>query len=295
MTIWNDATGNYVTYVEGSGGNASAHYIQPGQAFFVEALNASTTQINITTSARTHNIQSYLKEDYTNYMRVYTEGGNSTSDELYIRFKEGEGVTSAHDIGHDAQDWPSGYGASATEIYTISSDSVNLSVDARPLIEDALVDIPLHFKAAVEAEYTLGTEFLETFYSGISILLEDKNFPEQDWFDMRAGAGYVFTASPEDDYDRFVLHFHDDEFAIEENGFEAITIYSNRTNAYILNKSEQLIREIMVYDIMGNLLLDKVGVNSEITRVYVSDNTGYYVIKVITDKAVYTEKVFISK
>jgi hypothetical protein len=46
---------------------------------------------------------------------------------------------------------------------------------------------------------------------------------------------------------------------------------------------------------MGNLLLSKAEVNAAFTKVYVSDKVGYYVVKVITDKAVYSEKLLISK
>ncbi|MCD4724036.1 MAG: T9SS type A sorting domain-containing protein [Bacteroidales bacterium] len=294
VRIWDPAALNYKTHIRTSPGSVSARYIQPGQGFFVEAAGATGTQFDITIAARTHTIHPYLKDEYPNRLRLYTVGGNSSSDETYIQFKDGE-VTGGYDIDHDAKEWASSYPEYATEIYTVGTDSIDLCIDARPLIGDAQVDIPLHFKAGVEAEYTLGAEFLDTFEPGISILLEDKSFPGADWFDMCSGAGYEFSATPEDDYDRFVLHFYDKAFGIEENGYEAITIYSNRTNAYILNKSEQRIREILVYDIMGNLLLDKVEVNNDVTQVYVSDKTGYYVVKVITDKAVYTEKVFISK
>ncbi|MCK5079088.1 MAG: hypothetical protein KAR09_04040, partial [Bacteroidales bacterium] len=113
--IWNPNTNAYVSYVTGTGGDPSAQYIQLGQSFFMQTSNA-TFQFDATD--RVHNVAPYLKEDYTNYMKIYTEGGNSTSDEQFIRFKDGE-VTGGYDENHDAMDWPNiYYGELATEIYT---------------------------------------------------------------------------------------------------------------------------------------------------------------------------------
>jgi len=292
--IWNESLGSYYTYVHGTmTGNQSCRYIQLGQSAFIESNTA--TSLEVKTAHRVHNDQPYLKEDHINYMRLYTQGGNGTQDELYIRFMDDEAVTNAYEKNYDALDWPSVYAEMATEIYTVSSDGQNLTIDIRPAMEDELVSIPLAFKAGAEATYSFGTEFLESFYSGISIMLEDKSFPGAEWFDMRSGENYQFSASPADPYDRFVLHFFDQAFGVDDLSVEPVKIYSHLTDAIIVNNSEQRIREVLVYDMMGNLITNKVTVNASPLRFHVSDQTGYYVIKVITDKAVYSEKVLISK
>jgi len=292
--IWNETLGNYYSYVHNTTtGNLSCRYIQLGQSAFIESGTA--TSLEVETTHRVHNDQPYLKEDHMNYMRLYTQGGNGTQDELYIRFMDDEAVTNAYEKSYDALDWPSVYAEMATEIYTVSSDGQNLTIDVRPALEDELVSIPLAFKAGAEATYSFGTEFLESFYSGISIMLEDKSFPGADWFDMRSGENYGFSASPADPYDRFVLHFFDQAFGVDDLSVEPVKIYSHRSDAIIVNNSEQRIREVLVYDMMGNLLVNKVTVNASPLRFHVSDQTGYYVVKVITDKAVYSEKVLISK
>ncbi len=294
--VW-DPTGSYVEYVQGTGGNDGARYVQPGQSFFIEALGGSIASFNIPTNSRTQNIRAYLKDDeeFPNLLRIYTEG-STTVDEQYIRFKEGEGVTGGFDEMHDALYWPSNYGDTATQIYTIGTDASHLAVDARPMIEDEQIDIPLHFKAEREDTYGIfaDEESVQSFAPSIKIFLEDTFFPSQQWTDLKEG-GYTFTASPEDDYNRFILHFYDSEFGVEELGYQPIKIYSDRSDAIVVNESEQLIKEIHVYDITGNLMLSKSQVNATITRMHISDNTGYYVVKVITDKAVYSEKVLITK
>ena len=294
--VWDPSSGTYVSYVSGTGGNSSARYIQPGQSFWIRATGAAT-QFNITTGARTQNIEPYLKEDgYPNLLRLYTSGGNDFTDETYIRFKEGG--TPGYDLNHDGDFWPSGYGDLATEIYTVASDTVQLSVDARPMITDEKQSVPLSFKPAKEAEYQLHAdeESMNSFFPGIQIMLEDTFFPEQDRIDMRTEGSYTFTSTPGDPLDRFILHFWDKEFGIEDGEIaQPIKIYSDRTEAIIVNNSEQLIKEILVYDVAGNLITNKATVNNFTTRIYVSNETGYYIVKVITDKAVYSEKVLITK
>jgi hypothetical protein len=112
---------------------------------------------------------------------------------------------------------------------------------------------------------------------------------------MREGTNYTFNAAPGDPINRFVLHFFDQTFGIDDKEISPITIYSHRNDAYIVNNTEQYIKEVLVYDLMGNLILNKVEVNASPLKLYISDKVGYYVVKVITDKAVYSEKVFISK
>ena len=280
-----------------SGGNSSARYIQPGQSFWVQATGA-VAGMNLPLAARTQNIEPYLKDEYPNLLRIYTEGGNETSDETYLRFKEGEDVTAAYDEIHDGINMESDYGELATEINTVSSDGVDLAVDARPMLSDVPTSVPLSFKPTMAGEYKLHTdeESMSSFPGDVKIMLEDTFIPSQDWIDMRAEGSYTFEATMEDPLERFIIHFWLFDTGIEDGlTYEAIKIYSDRTDAFIVNDSEQLIKEIQVYDIAGNMIANKSTVNAAVTRMYVSDQTGYFVIRVITDKAVYSEKVLITK
>ncbi len=291
--IWDEENsgGNYRSYVGGSG-NSSCEFIQIGQSFFIESNTA--TSVVFDNDQRVHTHAPYLKEEKTNHMRLFTQGGNSTWDEVYFWFKGVEGLTHGYDMNHDGRKWASMYGAEATEMWTVGSDGEFFTIDARNYDSES-ISVPLHFKASVDATYTIGTEGIESFDADIDVFLEDTFMPEQDWVNLKEEGSYEFTSSPEDEYNRFVLHFFHKSFGLEELDMDAIHIYSNRTDAVITNNSEQLIREILVYDMMGNLMIDKVEVSDSPIRMYVSDKVGYYIVKVITDKAVYSEKVFISK
>ena len=295
--IWNPDGGSYVSYTssEGGAGNQSARYIQPGQAFFVQASDLSPT-LNLVPADRSENMEVYLKSSTPAFvLRLFTAGGNTTWDETYIRFVDAE-VTGAYDRNYDALEWPSSYGASATEIFTVSNQNENLAIDSRPFSPD-LMSVPLSFKAAVESEYSLNAdpESIESFSPGTEIYLEDLMHPEQGWLDLREFNTYTFDASPEDNYARFMVHFQIKDFGIDELAEKPVNIYSDRTDAIIMNNSGQIIREIQVFDITGNLMITKGVVSDDNYRIFVSNNTGYYVVKVITDKAVYSEKVLITK
>ena len=294
--LWDPATKNYVVH-NGATGNLSARYIQPGQAFFIEATG-NATQFTITRADRVQNIQPYMKNMVPYVLKLSTEGGNESSDEVYVSFMEGDDITTAYDINHDARDWQSYFPSFATELYTVSSDEVDLAIDTRPMLLGDEVSVPLHFKPTVDAEYNIiaDEESMSSFPPSISIMLEDTFEPQLDWIDLRMEGSYTFDALKWAPRDRFVLHFYDIAFGIDDElAYQPIKIYSDRTDAFIINDSEQLIKEINVYDISGNLMVSRTTVNAAHTRIFVSDHSGYYVIKVVTDKAVYTEKVLITK
>jgi hypothetical protein len=297
--IWDEtdgSSGNYRTFVaDGSGGtgNLSCRNIQVGQSFFVNST-ISGTQVSFNNSYRVHTYAPYLKNERINQMRLYTAGGNSSWDEVYFRFIDNEEASGGFDVDFDALKWASIYGPEATELWTVGSDNSLLTIDSRQYDSES-ISVPLHFKAAVDGVYQIGTESIESFEADIDVYLEDTHFPEQAWVNLKEEMSYSFTAGPDHDYARFIIHFFHKSFGLDENMLEPIQIYSHRTDAIILNNTEQRIREVLVYDMMGNLITNKVTVNASPLRFHVSDQTGYYVIKVITDKAVYSEKVLISK
>jgi hypothetical protein len=297
--IWDEtdgSSGNYRTFVaDGSGGtgNLSCRNIQVGQSFFVNST-ISGTQVSFNNSYRVHTYAPYLKNERINQMRLYTAGGNSSWDEVYFRFIDNEEASGGFDVDFDALKWASIYGPEATELWTVGSDNSLLTIDSRQYDSES-ISVPLHFKAAVDGVYQIGTESIESFEADIDVYLEDTHFPEQAWVNLKEEMSYSFTAGPDHDYARFIIHFFHKSFGLDENMLEPIQIYSHLTDAIIVNNSEQRIREVLVYDMMGNLITNKVTVNASPLRFHVSDQTGYYVIKVITDKAVYSEKVLISK
>ncbi|RLD77659.1 MAG: hypothetical protein DRJ15_13105, partial [Bacteroidetes bacterium] len=144
--VWNPLGDSYVTYVAGTGGHLSAKRIQPGQSFFIDATGP-VSSFSIDLADRVAYVEPYMKEGgYPYLLNLSTDGGNGSSEEIYIRFKEGEGVTPAYDQVHDGMHKVSEHVNFVTELYTVTSDGVDLAVDARPMLVGDDVSVPLHFK-----------------------------------------------------------------------------------------------------------------------------------------------------
>ena len=63
----------------------------------------------------------------------------------------------------------------------------------------------------------------------------------------------------------------------------------------MVNTSDEKIKEVVIYDLMGQQVLRKTVPNLNSLKFYVTDQTGYYVVRVLTDKKVHTEKILILK
>jgi len=67
------------------------------------------------------------------------------------------------------------YGDDATELFTTSSDDVNLSINTMPEISEGVsYSIPLHFKAATSSVYNIHASNIESFDQDTKIILEDE-------------------------------------------------------------------------------------------------------------------------
>ena len=133
--IWSPADGNFAVYVEGSGGNESCRYIQVGQSFFVESSTASS--FSFSNNDRVQHHATYLKNpesETPNYLILETSGGNYTSDKAYIRFNQGG--DEMYDENQEAKKVFSIYPDEATELYTVSSDNVKLTINTMPELSD---------------------------------------------------------------------------------------------------------------------------------------------------------------
>ena len=59
--------------------------------------------------------------------------------------------------------------------------------------------------------------------------------------------------------------------------------------------SDEKIKEVVIYDMMGQQVMRSSLLNQVTSKLYVSDKTGYYVVRLLTDKQVHTQKILILK
>lgn len=289
-----DATfsgGNYRVYNQGSGGTDDfTGYIQVGQGFFVEATSA--TPFTFDNGDRHHSSAPFYKSGiFTNRLDVRVSG-NASRDGLLVHFYEG--AASGYDANEDVEKKMS-YSDEATQFWTVLESGHLLSINALPydLLGKGMQSIPLSFICSAEGEYFMEFYDIESFDTGTEIWLEDK-LTGGDWVSLNNQSEYIFNASPEDDNDRFVLHFFGPT-GTEEMAKPAIDLYSFGSYAYVRNNTEETIKEIRIYSLSGTLMNQITTPDQKFMKLWVSDQMAYYIITVITDQQVYTKKLFISK
>ncbi len=211
-----------------------------------------------------------------------------------------DGATTGYDEELESIKWYS-INSDATMIWSIASDETELAINAMPLscLYDGMTSIPIHFQCGYDDEYTLTFSGMDGFEYPTEFWLEDLSTGE-DWFSInRDVASYTFQGYVSDSsINRFVMHFLDptgtDELP-EILPDKQMKIYASQYYAYIQNNSSEFIKEIEVFDLVGNEVPIRDQSFGVLNKYYVSSQTGYYFIKVITDKNIYTKKVFIGQ
>jgi hypothetical protein len=287
--IYNPAADNYVANATPYSGDDK--YIQVGQGFFVEMKQAGT--FDFTNARRAHSNVAF-RDLIPNKLTVKVFGGQEGyEDKLSVRFDDY--ATNGYDIEIEAKKWES-QNNDATQIRSIAEDNTELSINVLPTesLYSGMTSVPMHFSCGYNTEYSLSFFDIESFEYGTEIWLEDKQVGG-DWVSVNDNPDYTFTATPDDLEDRFVIHFFGptgvDEFGIENT----VNIYSYRQNAFVRNNTNEAIKRVSIYTLSGELVQEINTVDLKLSKFWVSNNMGYYVVRVITDKNVYTNKVFISK
>jgi hypothetical protein len=287
--IYDASTGNYYGGAQG----ANSGTIQVGQGFFVE-VNGNGGNLVFSPSIRAHSNEAF-REVPVNILKIEVSGGaGGYSDETTIRFDEN--ATNNYDENLEVKKWNS-FGMDATMFRSIADDGSELSVNAMPLesLYNPMTSIPVHFECGYDTEYTFNFNGMGTFENATSIWMED--LQTGDWISItETNPTYTCIASPGDDQERFLLHFMGPTAIFEadvQQALKAVQIFSAHNTVYIRNASEQVIKEIVVYNLLGQEILRNAVPGQSLHQFVVHENSGYYVVRVRTDQSIYAEKVFI--
>ncbi|MCD4747203.1 MAG: T9SS type A sorting domain-containing protein, partial [Bacteroidales bacterium] len=176
----------------------------------------------------------------------------------------------------------------APQLYSFAQDII-LSINVLPEITKDLT-IPLGFEAGETNEYILTASEMNSFEPIITFNLED--LQQDELINLRQTPTYTFIAKSDDEPGRFILHISNPSYSIEEKEQKDIIIYSYENNIYI-NVPDNVKGEIIVYNVLGQDILHKTIEKGIINKINIIYPTGYYMVKVITDKEVVLKKVFI--
>ncbi len=290
LYIWNGS--QYITFNgfnnSGTGpiGTAGPRYgkIPVFQSFMVVATGTNPS-FTIPASAKTTSSQYYKASVAANQLRLNING-NGYEDEALISFDAN--FTKANAELYNAQKI---YGISnAPQLYSMITDQI-LTVNTLSKLEGSVV-VPMGLEVGANAAYTISASELNSFAYGTTVILEDVKM--NVFTDLTVSPSYSFKADPGDDPARFKVHFSaPNSVANNSTNSGNINIYANNNNIYISNNGIEKVKEIVVYDMLGKELVRKVADNNNLNKISINDATAFYLVKVTTDKKVYTQKVFI--
>ncbi|MCB2219690.1 MAG: lamin tail domain-containing protein [Bacteroidetes bacterium] len=269
----------WATYINGAQANGGSQYIAPGQGFFVSVMDGGGAYpedgtLIMTDAVRTAMGSTFYKStEATGELVRLQVSGNGYADETVIRFVES--ASAEFDADWDAHKLFA-FTPEAPQIF--SNLNGYLSINSLPQTNV----VPIDVKAGQADSFTISA--LETG-TGETLILEDLFTGETT--DL-LNSSYTFNYNVADE-NRFLLHFTTLGIS-ENNASELFNIYSFGSEVYV-SSSELATGSIHVYNLMGQEITQK-QLNNELTRVSI-DRTGYYIVNVVSDKGISSEKVFI--
>jgi hypothetical protein len=148
---------------------------------------------------------------------------------------------------------------------------------------ESVESVPMSFRADQAGLYTIeaietsefNEVYLEDLFTGDMVNLLDNNYN----FDHNTGSND----------NRFVLHFG--AVGIEESNLESVQIYSFNENIYV-NSTESNSGLINVYNLLGQKI-ESEELQQGLNVLNINNDMGYYLVEVISDRAVKTAKVYV--
>ncbi|MBN1339299.1 MAG: hypothetical protein JXA03_08250 [Bacteroidales bacterium] len=264
---YDNAAETYQVYAGGIG----ADHIPPTQGFFVKANTAGPHFVSLDNTMRGHSNVPFYKEEVSNLL-VLEATGNGYADKTYVRFLDEatsgfDRMWDAHKLLSEAEGVP--------QIYTTGTGQ-NYAINA---VESAK-SVPMSFTAIGSGVYSiaidendLGTIILQDLKTGILHNLE---------------TNYEFSYVEGENADRFVIHFGEVSL---DNATNGILVYSNENKVFVYN-TNNLQGEIAIFGMMGQQVTTA-KLEGGLNMITLNDMNNYYVVKVLTESTVVSEKVYI--
>jgi len=258
--------------------NGGSQYIAPCQGFFVSVTDGTvptTGTLNMTNAVRTHNATSFFKnsDEIVNNMVRMEVSGNGYTDEAVVMFlseasTEFDGEYDAHKLFGDV--------AEAAQLYSLGSIPLVINTLPEP------VTVPVGVHVGINGTYTIAATEINDIPV---VILEDTK--TGIFTDLLAGP-YTFNFETGENEVRFMLHFGTTGLPDPE---KAVTnIYSYQQTVFI-DLKDQAKGDIFIYNTAGQMV-SKHTASQGMNEVKLQ-NTGIYMVKVVTAKATTTKKVWI--
>lgn len=292
--VWNESEGwngtsdaDYDVYNNSS----SAFFASPGQAFMVRAASHNAT-LDFNTSARKHGSSIFYKNsDNVDQARLtlYVIDPQNQSNKTQMYFSDG--MTKGLDPSYDAAKLK---GNPDLALYTklIEDNGKDFAIQALPYFEEDY-SIPVGIDISEEGSYTFEVVSMEQIPEDVHVYFEDHqtgmvtNLKETSAYTCVLGETGSITG-------RFVLHFTLTAFGEEELQANESPVQIWAKNKMInLYNPDQLEGTIKIFNLYGQQIMQTKLNGNQQQQINLQVPAAYYLVNVISEKAMISEKVFV--
>jgi glycosidase len=289
LWVFNRTANNYGTYIrgDGSGTNSVTGIIPVGQAFFVQAGTTGNPSLTMNNAARVHSNSNILKKSNSTDARLrLTASANSFSDEMIVALNPD--ATYGFDMQLDGTKLRGN--ASSPQIYTLSEDGVELSINNIPQPQLNFT-MPLAFELGLSTDATFHFSGMESIDAQLTLLLED--LLTDSIIDLRENSVYNFSHQTGNDAQRFQLHFmHPTAVSAAESLNVHIWNNGSTINIYAPDAAGSQ-AQLSLFDVQGRLIQKQNLSLNTLTSIYAGSLKGPGLLHIVTSKGTITHKFFI--
>ncbi|MBT7038359.1 MAG: T9SS type A sorting domain-containing protein [Bacteroidetes bacterium] len=294
--VWDPSTSAVSSYVNGNATNGGSQFIPASQGYFVSVLTGGTAKLTVNGIACTHHdIKMRAENSKKNSLTLKLEDAN-LYDETVVYFDDQS--TEYFDGQYDAYKLD-GNSINRTTIYSKTNDGKDLSINAIPENRQGN-SITLYLSAGPGGLKKLSVSGLDNFATDMDVFIEDLVLNKM--INMKTGE-YSFMYEPIVEEKRFILHFSYPSQIVENNlttleeknelnQISEITTYFNSSDLIIdLTNSKESNYELFVYDVLGQLVVQKQIKTKGIETIHIKGKDGYYFVKLVSGNDVHTNKL----
>ncbi|MCX6269590.1 MAG: T9SS type A sorting domain-containing protein [Bacteroidetes bacterium] len=288
------ASGNYKVYLKGGSGNTGTRYVPSMQGFFVYA-NGSSPSVTFPNTARLHDHSFNFYKETSNELDVLylkVQGNEKTTSDLASIVLR-DYSTQNFDEDYDAQKL---YGnEQAPQLYTLSNDNVSLTINSLP-VAGKTTTVPVCFNVFKNGTgtYNLTASNLGNFKAGTRISIEDKKTGKTQ--ELTANPVYSFNFTDGENPERFLLHFFNSAYGINDAGtLNDLQIYSNANTVYVKDfTGHPESGDLFIYNMIGQEIMHQSVAALSINKFSVNLPGGYYIVRVITKDKTFNSKIYLN-
>jgi hypothetical protein len=229
----------------------------------------------------------YKNVESEDNLLILSAYGNGFRDEAQVWFNDES--TLSFDWEHDVyKRWGSEL---APQLYSELPDSNLAALDVLPWAGSNMV-VSMGYKAGVSGTDTIIARNLQSFDDALPIWIKD--LKENRLQELTLDSVYIFNATPSDLSDRFRIFFRDPATGIHGTAPSGFEVYSfDKCICVKRDPGFHLRGDLVLFDMAGRQVFASHVNDTELNRFYPNVTEGCYVVKVITDNTITTQKVFL--